>query len=366
MGRKNKLSDYDKIISKFNSDISNKGTIIQYNNIDKVYNYIKKYYIKKKKQERFSISMEKIRIKDNLGMHPNNLTSSSLAYYIAVIGSIFYFTFQCVINYLNSFINNEATKFGLTLLFLFAMILFVSYIIGKDILKGKPRNLMLNISLKVLEDIENGVIEVENNSKVALDEVAADSSDNDISSDIHYCKLSILKRLILERCRRKFNSLLVERFDICQEITINKDSLTEHALYGEVYDAIKEQYLKVIKTKDGYIKEKNILASKICYLEECKSSSATVFYVLLFTVFLSLVTFLGKSITFNDHLIYSILKGFTVLIVGDFTYILMAHNDDWKRSVIGTYYTMSLNVLEEVNEKLLKDEITGKKEGMKE
>lgn len=158
-----KLSKYEKIINKFNADMENAKTTEQYDNINKAFTYIKTYYEEKNKNNEFSIKAEKIRIEDNIGIHASNIISFSMAYYIAIIGSLFYFMFELVINAFNKY-NNEING-GLTIVFLLTMLFFSSYIIGEGLKKEGLRNLRLNISLKVLDNIENEIFEERKTAK---------------------------------------------------------------------------------------------------------------------------------------------------------------------------------------------------------
>ena len=153
--RKVKFSKYEKIINKFNVDMEDTKTIEQYDNINKAYMYIKIYYEKKNKDNKFSIKAEKIRIEENIGSNGSNIISFGMAYYIAIIGSLFYFMFELVITAFNKYSNE--INVGLTIVFLLTMLFFSSYIIGEGIKKEGLRNLRLNISLKVLENIEKEI-----------------------------------------------------------------------------------------------------------------------------------------------------------------------------------------------------------------
>ncbi|MBU3182940.1 hypothetical protein [Clostridium psychrophilum] len=153
--RKIKLSKYEKIINKFNVDMEDTKTIEQYDNINKAFMYIRIYYEKKNKDKKFSIKAEKIRIEENIGSNGSNIISFGMAYYIAIIGSLFYTMFELVITAFNKYSNE--INVGLTIVFLLTMLFFSSYIIGEGIKKEGLRNLRLNISLKVLENIEKEI-----------------------------------------------------------------------------------------------------------------------------------------------------------------------------------------------------------------
>lgn len=184
--KKTKLNDYEKIMSEFKSDIVNNKTTEQYNDINKGYKAIKKYYEDKYKNEEFDIKIEKIRIERNLGIHHNDMTSFGLTYFVTIIGVIFYFVFQFIINAFDKY--NNSLKMVATVFFLGGMFYTVMSVVGKEITKDKPRNLMLNISLKVLKDIEKEEVKkldiqqrIEQYANVQ-DEVAATSDiiiDND-------------------------------------------------------------------------------------------------------------------------------------------------------------------------------------------
>ena len=161
--RKVKFSKYEKIINKFNVEMEDAKTTEQYDNINKVFTYIKIYYEKKNKDKKFSIKAEKIRIEDNIGSNASSIISFSMAYYIAIIGSLFYFMFELVITAFNKYSNE--INVGLTIAFLLTMLFFSSYIIGEGIKKEGLRNLRLNISLKVLENIEKEIADEQKREK---------------------------------------------------------------------------------------------------------------------------------------------------------------------------------------------------------
>lgn len=168
--KKDKESDYVKILAEFNSDMCNIKTANQYYNIKKSYRYIKTYYENKIKNKDFDINIEKFRVERNLGIQPNKMLSFSIDYYVAFIGIIFYFIFQSLIVYFDKY----SKEIGMVIASLLAILYLIARTIGKDIIRDKPRNLMLNISLRVLEDLEKEITEVKFNkiNQITQDEVA--------------------------------------------------------------------------------------------------------------------------------------------------------------------------------------------------
>ena len=154
----NNLNEYEKIIKEFNNDIYSTKTIDKYNNIHKAYAAIKKHYEGKIRNKDLDIKSERIRIEQNLGMKSNNIITFSISYYIAIIGTIFYFIFQTLLN--NFDIYSKEIRLWVSLAFLIGMLCYVTIFIGNGMEKYKPRNLMLVISLKVLEDIEKRFPEI--------------------------------------------------------------------------------------------------------------------------------------------------------------------------------------------------------------
>ena len=317
-------------------------------------------YIKYKNDSEF-IKYEKIKLEKIIEESIININFISV--YITTIALIFTILVTCIfsLNFVISFNEWNFLKLLLSVIYIILILLtLLAYIFVKSIYVKKIFD--LRICLEALEDIEKANVEGENNT--ALEEVASDLINNWISSDKQYVKLNIIKIWLLKRNLKKFNFLLAERFGICKKIILDKNSFTEHELYVTVYDSMKEQYLKEIKTKGGYVKEKDILDAKVTYHEGSKISGATVFYVLLITVILNLVTFLGKLIT-DGSLLYSVLRLFIILIVAVFIFILLANKDDSSWSQRSAYYTMSVSILEEINKVLPEDEIVVREQSMK-
>lgn len=150
--KKIELTNYQKVMNVFKSD-NNSDATKSCGNINKIYIEVREYYINKRRKEKFDIKIEKIRIEQNLGSFFNNFTAYNMAFYIAVFGSLFYFMIQTILSYIDT--GNKIFDSVLSLMVLLGFLFFITKEIDKSIQKDKPRNFMLNISLKVLEDIEN-------------------------------------------------------------------------------------------------------------------------------------------------------------------------------------------------------------------
>jgi len=108
--KKNRENGYQKIMREFNFDMNTIKTTNQHNHIKKAYSDIKVYYEEKNKDEDFDMKSEKIRIAQNIKVHPNNI---------------------------------------------------ITKLLRKSSKKVACRNLMLNISLRVLEDLEEAIDKLE-------------------------------------------------------------------------------------------------------------------------------------------------------------------------------------------------------------
>ena len=168
---KDKISEYDKIIGEFNIDRASLEVSKQYEEILNVYKDIKTYYKDCFKNDQIDIKIEKIRIEKAIGKHPNSGASFTMSYYVTIAGSIFYFMIQNIISIFDKY-SKVLNVIGSSI-FLLIMLYYVTTIVGKDLRKDKSRNLMLNISLQVLEDIEKEIDQCNNNTYYAEDEIAA-------------------------------------------------------------------------------------------------------------------------------------------------------------------------------------------------
>lgn len=176
------LNIYEKMINEFNLDINDIKTIEYNNHINKTYRDIKKYYEERIKDKSFNISSEKIIVEQDLGIIPNNVRSMSLTFFVAVVGTIFYFVIQIVLKLFDKY--SDVANFYLSLAFLFLMILYLGATLGKDIKKDNPRNLMLYISLQVLKDIEKEM-EYKASIKSTQEEIALTELEEDKTKDYY-------------------------------------------------------------------------------------------------------------------------------------------------------------------------------------
>ncbi|SMC19357.1 hypothetical protein SAMN02745134_00808 [Clostridium acidisoli DSM 12555] len=172
---------YDKVMDEFNSDNITEADK-SYSNIKKIYDEIKEFYKNKINNEEMNIKFEKIRIEEKLGKYSTDITEFGVSYFIVIFGNIFYFMIQDIFQYWSF---NRTINFALNFVTLAIFLVVTMKSIGKDLKKESPKGLMLNISLKVLDELENEINEMNklSSQKVedTLDEqVKIDNISNDV------------------------------------------------------------------------------------------------------------------------------------------------------------------------------------------
>lgn len=131
-----------------------------YGSMNELYNYIKGEYIKKINNEDFNIEIERLRIEKSLGKHKKiseKLSTSNIALMTSIItvsmGALF-----AVVEDLVKYYNMPWWASWIFIIIVFS-------VLGKQVYKShmnsnaNERDLVNYISLKVLDDIENGIIE---------------------------------------------------------------------------------------------------------------------------------------------------------------------------------------------------------------
>ena len=164
---KDKRNLNEKVMDEFNLDNSADATK-GYNNIKKAYEDIEKFYRAKIKNEDFDIKIEKIRIENKLGKYETKISKLGFSYIIMIFGNIFYFMLQSIFQYMNY---NRTLNLILDFISLISILIIVLRSVGKDVNKENPKGIMLNVSLKVLDELKKENPNLKNN------EVAATSED---------------------------------------------------------------------------------------------------------------------------------------------------------------------------------------------
>ena len=128
--------------------------------IKEIYTHIYKEYVKKLKEGNLNIKLEKIRIEKSLGKHKKTSEKLDAASITLVIGII-----TIILNSIMNFLRNQLTSYHISKDWLFALILIIFALVMRSIenehkkSRAYERDLVNYISLKVLDDIENGIIE---------------------------------------------------------------------------------------------------------------------------------------------------------------------------------------------------------------
>lgn len=143
---------YKSIISEFLKDKNYSND--QYESISKIYMDIRDYYCNKLKEDsNFNIKVEKLRLERNFGKHTSGLTNFNIAFYIAFGSALIIILLQELIK---TFTSNYkyAGVIGIAIIMISFVLMFI-----RESNKTNPKEVMILISLNVLEDIEKEINE---------------------------------------------------------------------------------------------------------------------------------------------------------------------------------------------------------------
>lgn len=131
-----------------------------YDSMNELYNYIKSEYIKKMNNEDFNIEIERLRIEKSLGKHKKiseKLSTSN----IALMTSIITVSMGALFTVVEDLVKSKNIPWYVS----WGFIIIVCVFLGNQVYKShmnsnaSERDLVNYVSLKVLTDIENGIIE---------------------------------------------------------------------------------------------------------------------------------------------------------------------------------------------------------------
>ncbi|MBM7869254.1 hypothetical protein JOC70_000723 [Clostridium pascui] len=178
---KNNIENYyEKLKNEFTS-YTNEVSLKEYNDIEKIYNDIREYYKEKIKNKEINLSVEKIRLERSLGKHSGAGFSYSIAFIIAIAGGIFSSIIQQIIKIVEMENNFKTSGIVISIFVLLGVYLYAIFALGKDLNKYKPRDVMLNISLKVIEELEK---EMNENKAIQEKEVNREKTIEQIKQHI--------------------------------------------------------------------------------------------------------------------------------------------------------------------------------------
>ncbi|WEV18644.1 hypothetical protein [Clostridium perfringens] len=165
----------DKILNKKSIEEKNKELIInckcefdkyqdeenyEIETIKEIYTHIYTVYVKKLKRGNLNIKLEKIRIEKSLAKHKKTSEKLDTASITLVIGII-----TIILNLIMDFLKSQLNSYHISKGWLFTLILIIFASVMRSIenenkkSRAYERDLVNYISLKVLNDIENGIIE---------------------------------------------------------------------------------------------------------------------------------------------------------------------------------------------------------------
>lgn len=131
-----------------------------YDSTNELYNYIKNKYIKKISDGNFNIKIERIRIERSLGNH-KKISEKLTASNIALMTSIINVSIGTMFKLLEDWTKDNFMPWYVIWILLIVLMLVLTretYRANKDS-NANERDLVNYISLKVLDDIENGIID---------------------------------------------------------------------------------------------------------------------------------------------------------------------------------------------------------------
>ncbi|MBC2580823.1 hypothetical protein [Clostridium sp. DJ247] len=171
----NKVTDkyYKRVASEFLKDKNyNK---VQYENIRKIYKDIAEYYNNRIKEDKdFDIKIEKLRLERNFGKQVGIATNYNIAFYIAILCPLVVLIVQ------ESLENFKSNYKFIGIIGVIIMIFVLVFMFMRESDKVNPRELMILLSLEVLDDMEK---QNQSKSNSSFDEVAA-TRDEVIEKDI--------------------------------------------------------------------------------------------------------------------------------------------------------------------------------------
>lgn len=176
-----KMTDkyYKRVISEFLKDKDCNRE--QYQNVSKIYRDIETYYYNRIQEDNnFDIKIEKLRLERNFGKYVGAATNYNVTFYIAMSCPLVVLTIQESLRNFE-FSYKFASVIGMSVI-IFALV----FKFMKESDKVNPRELMILISLKVLEDIEKELENVtitqekEINRKELLEQIKQHIDDNNI------------------------------------------------------------------------------------------------------------------------------------------------------------------------------------------
>ncbi|BDU86342.1 hypothetical protein ACOT6T_14780 [Clostridium perfringens] len=142
-----KLDVYKEIFDEYQSDK------LKSEDIKKLYVYIKNKYIEKLKKEKLDLTIERIRIEEELSRSNSKYTDKDEKLKI-MIGTLYLtVTINLVLEFLKTSFDSKYS-FGLGLLFVVSILYGIDRVIRKN--KNKEKDLVNKISLLVLDDIMKG------------------------------------------------------------------------------------------------------------------------------------------------------------------------------------------------------------------
>jgi hypothetical protein len=198
LSRKKKKREnlYEKYRLEFNDYINSQSKQTEYEQYNRIYDEIKKCYREKINSKEIDIKIERIQLEDNLGRYIGEFPKFGANYIIALTCALLPVYLQV------SGIFDPKINKVLMILVIFGFLAFGIRSIAKSVDKDKPKGVVYNISLKVLDDleaelkeeIEKAYIEAERLEKLELNNKTHLLNDIILSSIVEVAASSMFKK----------------------------------------------------------------------------------------------------------------------------------------------------------------------------
>lgn len=202
-GKKKRKNIFDEYRFEFHNYINSETKKSEYDEYARLYSEINEYYRNKINAKEIDIKIERIQLEDNLGKYLGELPKFGANYIIALTCALLPMYLQV------AGLFDPKTNKLLTALIVIGLIVFGVRSMAKSIDKDKPKDVIYNISLKVLDDIEK---ELKVESEKAYREAA-------ISYTLEqHSKTNLLNDIILPSIIEVAASSMVKRDGILRKI----------------------------------------------------------------------------------------------------------------------------------------------------
>ncbi len=134
-----------------------------YNNFNSLYNHILGFYLLKIKNDKMDIKIEKMIIEKRIGKYSSESSKFSITFLIGIASALLPLYIQSFVE-----LNNRNKAVVMLCLVCFSFFMIVKSI-GKDINHDKDKDIVYNVSIKVLEELDKRGSDTPNEVAGSLD-----------------------------------------------------------------------------------------------------------------------------------------------------------------------------------------------------